>query len=52
MVHFLFQRFWQLLISLFGITLLTFAVIHLAPGEPTDLQTILIRKYRRKPRKT
>jgi peptide/nickel transport system permease protein len=41
MVHFLFQRFFQLLISLFGITLLTFAIIHLAPGDPTDLQTTL-----------
>ncbi|TAJ99517.1 MAG: ABC transporter permease [Candidatus Manganitrophaceae bacterium] len=41
MVHFLFQRSWQFLISLLGITLLTFALIHLAPGEPTDLQTAL-----------
>ncbi|MDC4224084.1 MAG: ABC transporter permease [Candidatus Manganitrophus sp.] len=41
MVHFLFRRFWQLLISLLGITLLTFALLHLAPGEPTDLQTTL-----------
>ncbi len=41
MVHFLFQRAWQFLISLFGITLLTFAIIHLAPGEPTDLETTL-----------
>jgi len=39
MVHFLFHRFFQLLISLVGITLLTFAIIHLAPGDPTDLQT-------------
>ncbi len=41
MVHFLFQRFWQLLITLFGITLLTFGIMHLAPGDPTDLQTTL-----------
>lgn len=41
MVHFLIQRFWQLLITLFGITLLTFAIMHLAPGDPTDLQTAL-----------
>lgn len=41
MIHFLFQRAWQFLISLFGITLLTFAILHLAPGEPTDLQTTL-----------
>lgn len=41
MVHFLIQRFWQLLITLFGITLLTFAIMHLAPGDPTDLQTTL-----------
>ncbi|MDC4205095.1 MAG: ABC transporter permease [Candidatus Manganitrophus sp.] len=41
MAHFLFQRFWQLLITLFGITLLTFGIMHLAPGDPTDLQTTL-----------
>ncbi|NKE69440.1 ABC transporter permease [Candidatus Manganitrophus noduliformans] len=41
MAHFLFQRFWQLLITLFGITLLTFGIMHLAPGDPTDLQTAL-----------
>lgn len=41
MVHFLFQRSWQFLISLLGITLLTFAILHLAPGEPTDVQTTL-----------
>lgn len=41
MARFLFQRFWQLLISLFGITLLTFGIMHLAPGDPTDLQTTL-----------
>lgn len=41
MAHFLFQRFWQLFITLFGITLLTFGIMHLAPGDPTDLQTTL-----------
>lgn len=41
MAYFLFQRFWQLLITLFGITLLTFGIMHLAPGDPTDLQTTL-----------
>jgi peptide/nickel transport system permease protein len=41
MARFLFQRFLQLLVSLFGITLLTFGIMHLAPGDPTDFQTTL-----------
>ncbi|MBI3803835.1 MAG: ABC transporter permease [Nitrospirae bacterium] len=41
MASFLFRRLAQFLISLFGITLLTFGLLHLAPGEPTDLQTTL-----------
>ncbi len=38
MVRFILRRSGQLLITLLGITVLTFAIIHLAPGEPTALQ--------------
>ncbi len=41
MGSFLRQKICHLFVSLFGITLLTFAIIHLAPGDPTDLQTTL-----------
>ncbi len=41
MFSFLIRRFWQFLITLIGITILTFGIMHLAPGEPTDLQTTL-----------
>ena len=34
------KTLWMLLV-LWGITLVSFAVIHLAPGSPTDLQTTL-----------
>ena len=41
MAFFLFKKFRQILITFFGITLLTFGIIHLAPGDPTDLQTTM-----------
>jgi peptide/nickel transport system permease protein len=41
MGRFLLNRFWQFSISLLGITLITFGIMHLAPGDPTDLQTTL-----------
>src|SRR5215470_16459615 len=41
MFNFLFRRFWQFLITLIGITVLSFGIMHLAPGEPTDLQTTM-----------
>lgn len=41
MASFLFRRLAQFVISLFGITVLTFGILHLAPGEPTDQQTAL-----------
>jgi peptide/nickel transport system permease protein len=41
MLSLLIHRFWQFLITLIGITILTFGIMHLAPGEPTDLQTTL-----------
>lgn len=40
MVHrYLIKRLISLIILLFGITIITFLVIHLAPGRPTDLET-------------
>jgi len=41
MYSFLISRFWQFLITLIGITVLSFGIMHLAPGEPTDLQTTM-----------
>ena len=38
MLAFLARRSGQLLITLLGITVLTFAIMHLAPGEPTAIQ--------------
>ncbi|MDT8274015.1 MAG: ABC transporter permease, partial [Desulfomonilia bacterium] len=39
MVKYLLKRFSILIPTFIGITIVCFAVIHLAPGEPTDLQT-------------
>ncbi|MFC1624505.1 ABC transporter permease [Candidatus Omnitrophota bacterium] len=39
MIRYIFRRLIGLVPLLFGITIITFAVIHLAPGKPTDLQT-------------
>src|SRR6056297_1025833 len=39
MLRYLVRRLILLLPLLLGITLISFVVIHLAPGEPTDLQT-------------
>ena len=39
MLRYLFRRLLTLIPLLFGITLISFMVIHLAPGEPTDIQT-------------
>jgi len=36
---YLLQRFFMMIPLVIGITLISFIVIHLAPGEPTDLQT-------------
>lgn len=41
MLHYLFRRLLQMIPLLIGITIISFAVIHLAPGEPTDLVTDL-----------
>ncbi|NOQ51329.1 MAG: ABC transporter permease subunit [Desulfuromonadaceae bacterium] len=39
MLRYIFKRLLILVPLLFGITLISFVVIHLAPGEPTDMQT-------------
>ncbi len=41
MLHYLAKRLLMMVPLLLGITLISFVVIHLAPGEPTDLQTEL-----------
>jgi peptide/nickel transport system permease protein len=38
MVKYIFRRLLGLIPLLLGITIITFAVIHLAPGRPTDLE--------------
>ena len=39
MYRYIFRRLLLMIPLLIGITLISFTVIHLAPGEPTDLQT-------------
>ncbi|MCK4649269.1 diguanylate cyclase, partial [bacterium] len=41
MLKYLSRRLLQMIPLLIGITIISFAVIHLAPGEPTDLVTDL-----------
>ncbi len=41
MLHYLMNRLLLLIPMLLGITLISFTVIHLAPGSPTDLQTMM-----------
>lgn len=41
MLRYISKRLIALIPVFFGITLISFAVIHLAPGKPTDLQTNL-----------
>jgi len=41
MIAYILKRIIGLIPVLLGITIITFAVIHLAPGKPTDLQTQL-----------
>jgi peptide/nickel transport system permease protein len=41
MINYLLKRILMLIPLLFGITLITFAVIHLAPGEPVEMQTAM-----------
>ncbi len=41
MLRFLIRRLLMMIPLMLGITLISFVVIHLAPGEPTDMQTQL-----------
>ncbi|HWR59296.1 MAG TPA: ABC transporter permease [Thermodesulfovibrionales bacterium] len=41
MLTYLFKRLLEMIPTLFGITLLSFFIIHLAPGKPTDIFTEL-----------
>ncbi len=41
MGRYLLKRIWGMVISFFGITIISFFIINLAPGSPTDLQTDL-----------
>ncbi len=41
MLSFLGYRLLRFFISLVGVTIITFGIMHLAPGEPTDLQTTM-----------
>jgi peptide/nickel transport system permease protein len=50
MTGFLFKRIAMLVPLFFGITLITFVVIHLAPGEPVEMQTALNPKISKQTR--
>lgn len=41
MLTYLFKRILEIIPTLFGITLISFFIIHLAPGKPTDIFTEL-----------
>jgi peptide/nickel transport system permease protein len=41
MLGYLIKRFLEMIPTIFGITLLSFFIIHLAPGKPTDILTEL-----------
>jgi peptide/nickel transport system permease protein len=41
MLAYLFKRLLEIIPTLFGITLISFFIIHLAPGKPTDIYTEL-----------
>ena len=50
MLPYLIKRFLMLVPLFLGITLITFVVIHLAPGEPVEMQTALSPKASAKSR--
>ena len=50
MLRYLLNRVLMLIPLFFGITLITFVVIHLAPGEPVEMQTALNPKASAKSR--
>ncbi|MBU0758837.1 MAG: ABC transporter permease [Candidatus Omnitrophica bacterium] len=39
MIKYIFRRLISMVPLLFGITIITFTVIHIAPGKPTDMET-------------
>jgi peptide/nickel transport system permease protein len=39
MIRYLFKRVLEMIPTLFGITLISFLILHLAPGKPTDILT-------------
>jgi len=39
MINYLIKRILEMIPTLFGITLVSFAILHLAPGKPTDVLT-------------
>lgn len=41
MTHYLLKRILLMIPLLFGITLITFTVVHLAPGEPVEMQVAM-----------
>ncbi len=41
LVSYVFRRLLLMVPLFFGITLISFFILHLAPGEPTDMQTML-----------
>ncbi len=41
MLNYLIKRIFQMIPLLLGITLVSFVVIHLAPGSPVDVQTLM-----------
>jgi peptide/nickel transport system permease protein len=41
MISYLIKRFLEMIPTMFGITLIAFFIIHLAPGKPTDIFTEL-----------
>jgi ABC-type dipeptide/oligopeptide/nickel transport system permease component len=50
MLPYLLKRLILLIPMLLGITLVSFIVIHLAPGSPTDMQTMMNPKVLWRPR--
>ena len=50
MLNFLFKRLLTLIPLMVGITIITFSVIHLAPGEPVDMQAALNPKITKEAR--
>ena len=50
MLHYLLKRLFMLVPLMLGITLITFVVIHLAPGEPVEMQTAMNPKISAKTR--